>query len=322
MTEADSLRGPRAGSVGGVRRLLRSALPAISLALMLVAIAWLNPRAISYMGFNLMLSLAIPVALATIAQLFVITVNDLDLSAGFFISFVACVTVTWLNDWPALGWLLLLAGVLVYTAVGALIHLRDLPSIVVTLGMSFVWQGFALLVLPKPGGKSPEWLHSLMSLRTPLVPFPIVIAVAVALVVHFGLMRTSYGTIMRAAGGNPHAVRRAGWSILKIKLLAFTLAGIFGVLSGMALVGLSTAADASIGAGYTLLAIAGVILGGGEFTGGRVSPIGAVIGAITLTLASSSLLSFMHIPPDWQIGANGVILVIVLAARALIGNKD
>jgi ribose transport system permease protein len=29
----------------------------------------------------------------------------------------------------------------------------------------------------------------------------------------------------------------------------------------------------------------------------------------------------MHIPPDWQVAANGVILITVLAARALIGRK-
>ena len=83
----------------------------------------------------------------------------------------------------------------------------------------------------------------------------------------------------------------------------------------MALIGITTSADANIGNGYTLLSIAGVILGGGEFVGGRVSPIGAVIGALTLALAASPLLTFMHIPPDWQVGANGAILIVVLAAR-------
>ena len=50
-------------------RHLRGFLPALSLALVLAAIAWLNPRAISYFGFNLMLSLALPIALATVAHL-------------------------------------------------------------------------------------------------------------------------------------------------------------------------------------------------------------------------------------------------------------
>ena len=64
----------------------------------------------------------------------------------------------------------------------------------------------------------------------------------------------------------------------------------------MALIGITTSADANIGNGYTLLSIAGVILGGGEFVGGRVSPIGAVIGALTLALAAS-LAPHLHAHP-------------------------
>jgi len=303
-------------------RLLRALLPALSLALVLIAIAWLNPRAISYFGFNLMLNLAIPIALATIAQMFVIASNELDLSIGTFVSFVACVTATWLHDEPLLGVAALLGGILVYATLGALIHLRNLPSIVVTLGMSFVWQGLAILILPKPGGKAPDWILALVGFKPPFVPFPILAAVLIAAIVHFGLMRTSYGVILRGSGGNPAAISRAGWSLLKIKMSLFALTGLFGVLSGMALIGITTSADANIGNGYTLLAVAGVILGGGEFVGGKVSPIGAVLGALTLALAASPLLTFMRIPPDWQVAANGAILIIVLAARALISRRE
>ena len=129
-------------------------------------------------------------------------------------------------------------------------------------------------------------------------------------------MRTSYGAILRGAGGNPVAIGRAGWSLLQDQGDAVRAGRRSSACSsGMALIGITTSADANIGNGYTLLSIAGVILGGGEFVGGRVSPIGAVIGALTLALAASPLLTFMHIPPDWQVGANGAILIIVLAAR-------
>jgi ribose transport system permease protein len=304
------------------RRMLRALLPALSLALILVAIAWLNPRAISYFGFNLMLNLAIPIVLATVAQMFVIAGNDLDLSIGTFVGFIGCVTATWLREAPLLGALVLAGSIGVYAWLGALIHLRNLPSIVVTLGMSFVWQGLAILLLPKPGGKAPDWLFSLTSFKPPWIPLPIIAAVLIAAVAHVGLMRTSYGAILRGSGGNPVAMSRAGWSLLTTKIVLFTLAGLFGVLSGMALIGITTSADANIGNGYTLLSIAGVVLGGGEFVGGRVSPIGAVIGALTLALAASPLLTFMHIPPDWQVGANGAILIIVLAARAVLSRRE
>src|ERR1700685_4618356 len=120
------------------QRVLRALLPALSLALVLLPIATLNPRAISYFGFTLMLNLAIPIALATIAQMFVIAGNDLDLSIGPFVSFVSCVGATWLTDKPAAGVFLLILSVGIYAVLGAIIQRRKLPSIVVTLGMSFV----------------------------------------------------------------------------------------------------------------------------------------------------------------------------------------
>jgi ribose transport system permease protein len=302
--------------------LARQLLPAFSLALVIAAIAYLNPIAISYMGFNLMLNLAIPIILATMAQLFVIAGNDLDLSIGAFIGFVGCVVATWLTEAPLMGAAVLAGSILVYALMGALIHWRNLPSIVVTLGMSFVWQGLAILVLPDPGGVAPEWLMTIMGVQPPYIPFPVLAALLIAGVTHFLLMRTSYGAVLRASGGNATAVARAGWSLLRIKMALYALAGLFGVLSGLALIGITTSGDANIGAGYTLLSIAAVILGGGEFVGGRVSPIGAVMGALTLSLAASSLLTFMQVPPDWQVAANGAILIIVLAARVLISRRS
>lgn len=302
-------------------RLLRAILPALSLAILLIAVYYLNPRAISPLGFQLMFNLAIPIALATIAQMCVITVNDLDLSIGAYVGFVVCVAATWLNETPWLGVLALIGGILVYMLLGALIHLRNLPSIVVTLGMSFVWLGLAILVLPTPGGQSPAWLTALMKYKSPYIPFPILAAVVIAVIAHFALMRTSYGSILRGSGGNPKAIERAGWSLLKTKVTMFGIAGFFGMLAGLALIGLTTSAQANVAERYTLLSIAGVILGGGSFVGGRVSPVGAVIGAMTLTLAAS-FLAFMRIPPDWQIGAQGAILIIVLALRAVIDRLE
>ncbi len=304
-----------------VRRALRSLLPAVSLALVLGAIAWLNPRVISYFGFTLMLNYAVPIALATIAQMFAMTGNDIDLSIGAFVGFVCCIVATFLNDAPFVGVLLLAGCIAIYAALGALIQWRNLPSIVVTLGMSFVWQGLAVLLLPKPGGKAPLWLQTLMGWKPPYVPLPILAAVVIAAVVWFGLMRTSFGAILRGVGGNATAIQRAGWSLLGARTQLFGLAGLFGVFSGMALVGITRSADAHLGDGYTLLSIAGVILGGGEFVGGVVSPIGAVIGALTLTLASTQLLGFLRIPPDWQVAANGAILIIVLAARLAVTQR-
>ena len=294
---------------------LRAALPAVAFALLLGTIFAQQPRTMSYLGLNLLLNLALPVVLATMAQMLVIMLGDLDLSIGPFVSLVTCIGGTVLPAQPAAGVGLLALAVLGYAATGALIGARNLPAIVVTLGLSFVWLGLAVILLPTPGGLAPEWLSGLLRTRTPGMPLVLWASLGIALLVHLGLMRSALGTVMRGMGGNPRAVARTGWSLLRLRVLAYALAGVFGVLSGLALLGLTTSGDANLAGRYTLLSIAAVILGGGEFTGGRISPGGAVLGALTLTLAAS-LLTFLNVPPDWQIGVQGGIQIAFMGLRA------
>lgn len=300
---------------------IRLVIPAVSLAVLLAAVFYMQPRAMSYTGLNLLFNLAVPIILATMAQMLIMSVNDLDLSMGSFVSFCACVAATFLQTAPLTGIAILAGAIAVYAAIGVVIHLRSLPSIVVTLGMSFVWGGLAVLILPSPGGTAPDWVRALMTARPPFVPMAIVASIVIAIIGHLVVTRSSFGVLMRGVGGNLRSVERAGWSVVAIRAATFALAGLFAVLAGIALVGLTTSADANIALRYTLLSIAGVILGGGEFVGGRVSPVGAVIGALTLTLAGS-FLSFMRISPDWQIGAQGAILIVVLALRILFDRLE
>jgi ribose transport system permease protein len=299
---------------------LRLALPVMALATLLISVFILKPNTISYTGLHLLFKLGIPIALATLAQMVIMGVNDLDLSMGAFVSFVACVAATYLVDQPLVGWLILLASVGTYALIGVVIALRGLPSIVVTLGMSFIWSGLAVLILPAPGGTAPAWVAASMGWKPPLLPMGLVASAVIALFAHLLIMRSSFGVLIRGIGGNERSVARAGWSTLQARAMAYATAAVFAIASGITLVGLMTSADANIALRYTLLSIAGVILGGGEFIGGRISPIGAVIGALTLLLAGS-FLTFLNVPSDWQIGAQGMILIVILALRLLLGRS-
>jgi ribose/xylose/arabinose/galactoside ABC-type transport system permease subunit len=283
---------------------------------MLGAIFAMQPRAVSYFGLTVLLNFTLPAIFAAMAQMAVIAVGDIDLGIGPFISLVNCIAATLLAGSPFLGWLALAALVAAYAAMGALIHLRGLPSIVVTLGASFVWLGFALLVLPSPGGTPPAWLPALLAWRPPFLPLPVLASIVLAGLGEFLLMHTSYGVVLRGIGGNPRAIARAGWSLLAGRAALYALAGTCGVIAGLALTGLNTAGDATVGAQYTLISIAAVIVGGGEFVGGIVTPIGTVVGAWIMLLAGS-LLSFLNISTDWQLSVQGGILIIVLGLRAL-----
>eukprot|EP01037_Dinobryon_pediforme_P016466 gene16466-16645_t len=294
----------------GLLHLFDRYMPVLMMVAMFLIIISMRPNVFSYFGINLLLKLSVPLVLAALSQMLIIALGDIDLSTGAFVGYVTCVVAVYLNTQPALVIALLAAGVVLYALAGLLIHIRQVPSIIVTLGMSFLWLGAALLILPTPGGAVPLWLATIPKTVMPVVPFPVWFAIGMALVVDLFLMRSSLGVILRGVGGNAKALQRAGWSVLRARVLVYALAGFFGVLSGVSLSALTTSGAPNIAPAYTLLSIASVILGGGSFVGGIISPVGTVVGALTLILVGS-VLTFLNIPSVWQSGAQGLILIAV-----------
>lgn len=295
-------------------------MPFVSIILVFVPIVVLKPNILNYFGIHLLLNMAIPVVLATIAQMFAMTIGEIDFSLGNLISLVTCIVGTTLPKNPVLAIALLIGILVTYMVLGALLHLRNLQSIVVTIGLSFIWTGIAIIIQPSPGGNVPAWIVGLMEYKPPLIPMPLLFMAVIAAILLLILFRTKFGVLLRGVGGNKRAVEQSGHSVLRIQMLVFLLVGLFGILSGTALAGITTSADARIAQNYTLIAIASVLLGGGSFSGGTVSAVGIVLGACTMTMVGT-LLTFLKVSPDWQIGTQGIIILVVLFVNSQLKKK-
>lgn len=292
-------------------------LSALTFVVLLALIVRNQPMSLSYMGLTLLLGSAIPLIFATLAQMMFISIGDLDLSIGPFVSMNAAIGAIVLPSSPWLAILLYLLAIAAYALCGALIELRRLSAIVVTLGMSFVWLGCALLLVPSPGGEAPQALVDLLSWHSPLIPLPVLVAIVGALIGYFIFNVSVFGTIVRGLGGNPRVIQRSGHSALAIRMGVYALAGLFGIVAGLLMLGQTTSADANQASGFTLISIAGVILGGGEFVGGKVFALGSVFGALSMTLATS-FLNFYEVSSDWQVAMQGVILIVALSLRTVV----
>jgi ribose/xylose/arabinose/galactoside ABC-type transport system permease subunit len=310
----------RAGSLVGTGKWLnalgvrRFGLSFVALVLILTVVFWLRPNVASYNGLRLLLNFSPVLVFTALAQMFIMTASDVDLGIGTFVGLVDCIAAGLLNDYPVPAMAMLIACPIAYALMGALIHLRQLPSIVVTLGASFVWLGLALMVLPVPGGTVPFALTGLVRLRPPGVPIAIVLDAVPMLLAYIVLNKLSYGVVLRGIGGSLSAVERSGRSTLIARMTLYGLAGICGLGAGLCLAAITTTGDANVGRGLTLVSIGSVVIGGGEFVGGIVSPIGTVLGALVMQL-SGSLLSFASVPPAWQYSVQGAILLAILALR-------
>ena len=109
----------------------------------------------------------LPVAFAAAAQTVVVISGGIDLSVGAvmaFTSVVAAVLMQAMGD-GAVGRVVVLCSCSwawsSARSTASLVVVTRVPDIIVTLAMSFVWAGAALLVLNSPAGPQPEWFKSL-----------------------------------------------------------------------------------------------------------------------------------------------------------------
>jgi ribose transport system ATP-binding protein len=294
-------------------------LAAAVLAALVVVTAFAQASALSPSGLPILVSSFLPLVLAAAAETSIIAVSDIDLGVGAFMGLINAVSATWLVSRPLEGAAAIFAFAMLYTAQALVVALRRVPAIIVTLGASFVWLGIALMILPTPGGTSPAWLTAVGNLSLPVVPEPIAVAFAVALIMTLVLFRSRAGVRLRAVGNSAeaYAVRAGSVAAVKARLGAYALAAVFAVLAGLSMTALTSSADPNASAPDTLLGIASVIIGGGAFIGGRVDPVGSVLGALMFGLLAA-VLGLTSINVNYTSLIEGAVLIAVLAMRLVV----
>ena len=119
-----------------------------------------SPLLLSEYGLQLMAVGFAALVLCALAQTFIIGLGHVDLGVGNFCGLINVLCCTLLFDKPVLGVLALAAALLIYPLMGFVIQKRNVPAIIVTLGMSFVWIGTAISLQSMPGGTCPPWIRT------------------------------------------------------------------------------------------------------------------------------------------------------------------
>jgi ribose transport system ATP-binding protein len=295
------------------------AVPFLGLALLVGLMAWINPLVLSGFGMQLLLAPAVTLVLVALAQMFVVGGSEVDLGVGNFVSMVNVLSATILVAAPLLGGLALAAGLGGYALLAVLIRTRGIPAIVATLGASFIWSGVGRTVQPSPGGGAPDWLRAAFDWQIPGLPTPLALilaAGAVALLID----RSPLGVVLRGFGAAPEALARLGWSPLRYSVWRYVIAGAFAMAAGLYLTAMNGASDVRVGGSYTLLSVAGIVVGGCALLGGRINPLGVVAGAVTLALIGAAL-AMLGVGTDFNALVQGSLLVAILGLRTALGGK-
>ena len=265
----------------------------------------------------------LPLALAAVAQAVIVISGGIDLSIGSMMALTSVVAASLMeNQSEATGMVVVVAvlglGLVLGGINGAVVVRTRVPDIVVTLAMSFVWAGFALLVRSSPGGGAADWLTGLAvgSLGNEWIPRAAVVLVVVVAVIWFPLVRSRLGLSMYAIGSNRLAAFRSGVPVGRTKFLAYSITGLFAALGGLSLTA-STGIGTPVPGPYTLLSVAAVVLGGVSLAGGRGGVFGPMVGVVVLQLIQTDM-TFLSIDTNLALVAQGVILIAVVMFGSVI----
>jgi ribose transport system permease protein len=265
----------------------------------------------------------LPLAFAAVAQAIVVIAGGVDLSIGSMMALTSVVTATLMEGQSDTFGIAVVAAVLVLGLLlgainGSLVVVTRVPDIIVTLAMSFVWAGAALLVRDAPGGEAAPWLMTLVnsSLGSPWIPQAAVVLVVVVALVWIPFVRSPLGLSVYAIGSNQLAAFRSGVAVGRTKILAYTLAGLFAAVGGIALTA-STGIGTPVPGPYTLESVAAVVLGGVSLAGGRGGVFGPIVAVVVLQIIQFDL-TFLSVDSNIAIVIQGMILVAVVIFASLV----
>jgi len=266
---------------------------------------------------------ALPLALAAVAQAVVVISGGIDLSIGSMMALTSVVAAVLMKGQPeefgvVAVFAVLLLGLFLGAVNGSVVVLTRVPDIVVTLAMSFVWAGCALLVLQAPGGGSAKWLKDLIlgSLGSAWVPKAAVVLIVIVALVWIPIRRSQFGLSLYAIGSNRLAAFRSGVSVGRTRILAYMLMGLFTALAGLSLIA-STGIGTPVPGPYTLMSVAAVVLGGVSLAGGRGGVFGPIVGVVILQIIRTDM-TFIGVDPNLAVVTQGVILIGVVMVGSLL----
>lgn len=312
---------------GRIKSSLNSISRIVTLLLLSLLIALLNPNFLKMTNLVNILRQASPQIIAAIGMTVILLTGGIDLSVGSTMTVASVVTGYFLTQVDALPWQYaaiagLAAGAGIGLMNGLMIAKIRLPSPIATYGMLWFGRGLSFALM----GANPfygfangfrkfgrgYWLG---------IPIPICVMVVVVILMVFLLRATVFGRRIYAVGSNADAAKASGIRSDRILILAYVLSGLLAALAGLLLTARLNAVDQDIGEPYLLPALASPIMGGTSMAGGEGTIGGSIIGSLIMVVILNGM-NLLNISSLWQQLAIGVVMLISVWIDVTMRRRD
>lgn len=265
---------------------------------------------------------AAPALMVAVGVTFIIIMGSIDLSMEGTVSVCAVVfafafialggtVLSW--AWLAFPLAMLVGGVLGF--INGLVHVKlKIPSFMASLAMGFVGTGLALLLT---GGdrirvEDPVF-RSLLTERWFNFPVMCYVALLFLLIAWFIQSRTTLGRNFYAVGGGEELAHASGLNVSRVRLMGFTLAGVFFAVGALLAVGRIGIAETATGNNFMFVSITAVVVGGTALWGGIGGVWNTLVGVLIVNVINNGMVVIGL--PGWV--QDGTLGVLVIAAVVL-----
>jgi rhamnose transport system permease protein len=303
-----------------------------SLILLIIALTAvttvLNPRFLTPLSLkDLMLNVSI-IALLVLGQTVIILMRQIDLSISSIVGITAFLSGSLFVNHPgipslAVILLAILAGLLLGAVNATLIAWGKIPALITTLGTLYIFRGANYAWVHGRQVNAANVPGSFLAIGTSdFLGIPVLTWIVLVLLVVFsiGLRQYRAGREYYAIGSNPAAAVLAGIDVSRRVAIGFVISGAIAGLAGALWLARFGTVDATAAEGIELTVITSTVVGGVAITGGVGTVAGAALGALLLSVFSSTLV-FLRVPSFWQQAFQGAMLLLAIAVDAFLAHR-
>jgi len=198
------------------------------------------------------------------------------------------------------------------------------PSIIVTLGTMMLARGIAQVVTQgaQRNTSLPDAFGVLGSLGIPgtSIRLPVLIMIALVIVAFIVEKKTVIGRRIYLIGANPEAARLSGINVARHLTALYILSALLAGIAGILLASEFKSGMSSRATGYEFDALVVSLLGGVSIAGGFGSVLGMAVGAIILSVVTSSATGLL-MPPEGQFLLKAVVTFLAIFAQRFALDK-
>jgi ribose transport system permease protein len=301
------------------RRFAASA-PVVVLVLLCAIVALINRNFLSAGNFvRIAQTTSIPLVLG-LGATFIILMGSIDLSIEGVLSLSAVIlSLLVLNGANSndFGPLAVAPVLLVGAAVGfvnGIVHVRlKVPSFMATLGTWFIGVGIANALLGGMAVRINDPLIRALAIERFLgLPWGVWLALVCLAIAYVIQNHTRLGRYIYALGGGEDLAALSGIPVARVRILAFTLAGVFYAIGGILAAAQLGLGNSLIGNGRLFSTVTAVVVGGTALSGGEGGVLRTLVGVLIVAVLNNGMV-LADVRPSFQIGVQGLMIIAAVA---------